>query len=61
MLLPKQKSPIPKSSSALAELEKLIADEETKFGFDANELNQLTCIEELKNIQIVHGVDFKLH
>ena len=30
-----------------------IADEATKFGFDANELNQLTGIEELKNIQIV--------
>jgi len=30
-----------------------IADEATKFGFDANELNQLTGIDELKNIRIV--------
>ena len=30
-----------------------IADEATKFGFDDNELHQLTGIEELKNIRIV--------
>jgi pyridoxal phosphate enzyme (YggS family) len=30
-----------------------IADEATKFGFDDNVLNQLTGIEELKNIRIV--------